>query len=575
MKNTVTILFSLFCILTGAAQSNSTGGRTHIPAKTPELEALYRQAHVLENQGTAAEINANRLAIKNAWQQVAPEVAALYKPLPPVTETLVWSRNEITQEESQAARPMAPTWGTDLLVRSGFIDYLDMDVTSSGDIYLVAVENYSGSSGVDSDIYIYRSQDDGESFTLWDSLHITDSFFSKIQVISFDGTGDDYLLVYSLFENGTFQALRWNMADATFAFEGVASGDITDFSVDRNFPLDTSGSRVFATYVRDEGGPAPQMFAARSMAGSYGFDWVDEFDFGWYTSQTSFAYGLNGGCYTAFVGGVDPVFYATMNPNYNDPASWVSPYEELTDSGVTEVLNPTIRATRKEVASDEVIILVGARPAGSSDHYEAKAFRRENGAPYASINYISVAADQNQMQMDTWIKRDLSLERIQTSYVRERIDGSADNVNRSAMYDGSGFPDYEPVSDSGTSVFAHYPSAIAELANGEACMAFAGTDGFGEPFDLYFDKKSETIGISENELDAFTFYPNPVRSVLHLSSKKSIDRVSVYNLMGQKVMQRMPMEINPSIDFSSLASGMYVMEVEVDGHTVSRKIIKE
>lgn len=574
MKNAITYLLCVVGILTGIAQNN-TGKRVAIPEKTPELQALYRQAHVLENQGTAAEINANRLAIKNAWQQVAPEVAALYKPLPPVTETLVWSRNEITQEESQAARPMAPTWGTDLLVRSGFIDYLDMDVTSSGDIYLVAVENYTGSSGDDSDIYIYRSQDDGDSFTLWDSLHITDSFFSKIQVISFDGTGDDYLLVYSLFENGTFQALRWNMADATFAFEGVASGDITDFSVDRNFPLDTSGSRVFATYVRDEGGPAPQMFAARSTAGSYGFDWVDEFDFGWYTAQTSFAYGLNGGCYTAFVGGVDPVFYATMNPNYNDPASWVSPYEELTDSGVTEVLNPTIRATRKEVASDEVIILVGSRPAGSTDHYEAMAFRRENAAPYSSLTYVSVSADQNQMQMDTWIKRTTALERIQTSYVRERIDGTVDNVNRSAMYDGSGFPDYEPVSDSGTSVFAHYPSAIAELANGEPCMAFAGTDGFGEPFDLYFDKKSETIGIEEQTAEGFAFYPNPVTHELHLSAKSEINKVDIYSLLGQKVMHLELNEMNPTINLSSLASGIYVMEVEVDGQKSTSKIIKQ
>lgn len=66
-----------------------------------------------------------------------------------------------------------------------------------------------------------------------------------------DGGGDDYLLVYSMFQNGVFQVLRWNMASGAFDFQTVAS-DVTDFGVDRNYPGSTNAQRVFATYQKPQ-----------------------------------------------------------------------------------------------------------------------------------------------------------------------------------------------------------------------------------------------------------------------------------------------------------------------------------
>ena len=81
MKNVITFLMCSLCIITGIAQSDFNGNSIIIPERTSELEALYEQAKVLEQNGTAAEINANRIAIKNAWQEIDPNVAALYKPI--------------------------------------------------------------------------------------------------------------------------------------------------------------------------------------------------------------------------------------------------------------------------------------------------------------------------------------------------------------------------------------------------------------------------------------------------------------------------------------------------------------
>src|SRR5690606_37882486 len=241
---------------------------------------LYQQAKSLEENGTAAEINANRLAIKNAWQDIDPNMAALYKPI----ETTQYSQaggsdgnfrpSTIIERTEQSRSP--EDWDTDRLLRDDYIDGLDMDVTGSGDIYIAAFENFTG-SGSDSNLYIYRSTDGGNTFTLWKDQPVINSFFAKIQTISIDGAGDDYLLVYSLFQNGVFQGLRWNMATGSFDFQTVAGGVITDFGADRNYPGGVGGNtdaqRVFVTYS----GPSafPEVMSARSTAGSYGFDWVD------------------------------------------------------------------------------------------------------------------------------------------------------------------------------------------------------------------------------------------------------------------------------------------------------------
>lgn len=167
------------CIITGIAQSDLSGNAIVIPERTPELEALYQQAKSLEENGTAAEINANRLAIKNAWQDIDPNMAALYKPI----ETTQYSQvggsdgnfrpNTIIERPEQSRSP--EDWDTDRLLRDDYIDGLDMDVTGSGDIYIAAFENFTG-SGSDSNLYIYRSTDGGNTFTLWKDQPVISSF---------------------------------------------------------------------------------------------------------------------------------------------------------------------------------------------------------------------------------------------------------------------------------------------------------------------------------------------------------------------------------------------------------------
>lgn len=290
----------------------------------------------------------------------------------------------------------------------------------------------------------------------------------------------------------------------------------------------------------------------------------------------AFAYGRGGACYTTYLGLGSGNLYARPNLDNNDPASWGTVAETVEDGAVTEIKNPTIRAARKFIPDDEVIIIASGRPAGSSDQYDGKAFKRENEAPFVETPFVTTNADHNMVQMDSWISReDGDNERIQTSLVLERIDGSEDNMNFSFTYNGSGFDFNENVADTGVDVFQGFPSAVAETSDGLPCLAFTGTStAVNNGYNLYFDRFS-TLDVEENNLEGFTFYPNPTNDKLNISAKNTIEKVSIYSLLGQEVMQITPQQKSESINISPLATGVYVMKVEVDGQIGTYKIIKE
>lgn len=71
------------------------------------------------------------------------------------------------------------------------------------------------------------------------------------------------------------------------------------------------------------------------------------------------------------------------------------------------------------------------------------------------------------------------------------------------------------------------------------------------------------------------FAPNPVRDFLQLSSKDLIQRITVLNLMGQKVLQHNVNTPDFSLPMSQLRTGNYFVKLESDNKSQVIKIIKE
>ncbi|MBW7840203.1 MAG: T9SS type A sorting domain-containing protein, partial [Chitinophagaceae bacterium] len=83
------------------------------------------------------------------------------------------------------------------------------------------------------------------------------------------------------------------------------------------------------------------------------------------------------------------------------------------------------------------------------------------------------------------------------------------------------------------------------------------------------------LGLSDLTAYDFAYWPNPVTDMLNITSQKPVESVSVYNLVGQKVIDGIVLT-NGQIDMSSLAPGAYVFRVILEGNKVETfKIIKK
>ncbi|MFN8275657.1 MAG: T9SS type A sorting domain-containing protein [Flavobacteriaceae bacterium] len=97
-----------------------------------------------------------------------------------------------------------------------------------------------------------------------------------------------------------------------------------------------------------------------------------------------------------------------------------------------------------------------------------------------------------------------------------------------------------------------------------------GTSADGEFQVSVYDPTAATSSFDNAN---FTYYPNPVDTVLNLNYVKNISSVSVFNLVGQEVMAKTSNNLT-QIDMSHLASGTYLVKVTSDNQVKTIKINK-
>lgn len=83
--------------------------------------------------------------------------------------------------------------------------------------------------------------------------------------------------------------------------------------------------------------------------------------------------------------------------------------------------------------------------------------------------------------------------------------------------------------------------------------------------------------LSTTKFDRSTvkMYPNPVQNTLTIEANSEIQRVSVYNVLGQEVLSRSPKSNSTTLQTNDLQKGVYMVTTEIDGNISSSKIVKE
>ena len=83
------------------------------------------------------------------------------------------------------------------------------------------------------------------------------------------------------------------------------------------------------------------------------------------------------------------------------------------------------------------------------------------------------------------------------------------------------------------------------------------------------------LGIAKNTEHSFKIYPNPVKDILIVSHTEMISNISIFNLMGQKVLDKNFEDTTVKMDLSSLPTGTYLVKSVSNNQTSSSKIVKQ
>ena len=95
----------------------------------------------------------------------------------------------------------------------------------------------------------------------------------------------------------------------------------------------------------------------------------------------------------------------------------------------------------------------------------------------------------------------------------------------------------------------------------------------GAVTDIVID--GTNLGTADNTLAGFSYYPNPTTGVLNLRSVDNIENVSIYNLLGQRVIDSRVDATSSQMDVSALSPGTYLMKVTVNGQIGTYKVLKD
>jgi uncharacterized delta-60 repeat protein len=87
-----------------------------------------------------------------------------------------------------------------------------------------------------------------------------------------------------------------------------------------------------------------------------------------------------------------------------------------------------------------------------------------------------------------------------------------------------------------------------------------------------------TLGVDHHsDTNNMTIYPNPTTDILNIDTPDglTVDKVEVYNNLGQLVISHKNLTDNKTLDVSNLRSGIYYLKMNADGKQITRKFIKE
>jgi len=125
---------------------------------------------------------------------------------------------------------------------------------------------------------------------------------------------------------------------------------------------------------------------------------------------------------------------------------------------------------------------------------------------------------------------------------------------------------------------------IQEMVNGGGCAPITDYStyanrrwllGQGDVANTYGKCGSCIVGIDETSFENLMVYPNPSAAIFTVSNNTQIEKVTLYSIIGEKVLEKSIQSTTSTLDLSAMAAGIYHLNIQVGGETKTIQLIKE
>jgi hypothetical protein len=127
-----------------------------------------------------------------------------------------------------------------------------------------------------------------------------------------------------------------------------------------------------------------------------------------------------------------------------------------------------------------------------------------------------------------------------------------------------------------TAAEGQYILAIAEEASGTSDWYYCGQGSYSNPVKVnVVNNDIGVLGIQPVAADAVNLYPNPATNVVAITSDGQPMSVTIYDLAGQEVLTAQIQGKTTSLDISTISKGAYLVKMQQEGNTYTRKLVVE
>lgn len=99
-----------------------------------------------------------------------------------------------------------------------------------------------------------------------------------------------------------------------------------------------------------------------------------------------------------------------------------------------------------------------------------------------------------------------------------------------------------------------------------------------EDYDFFIDDfqiTTDSLGVDDNSISLFNYFPNPVNDVLTIKAQSSVEDVKVFNMLGQMVLHQNPNSRDCTVDLSAMQTGAYFVQVSIGNNVEMVRVLKK